>query len=114
MIPRKEILPFSKPDISEREIELVKQVLLSGWLTTGKYTEEFEKKIKEYCDVKYAIGVSSATAGLHLCLKAFDIKEGEGVIVPAFTFTATASVVFWCNAIPILIDVDRETYLITE
>ncbi len=113
MIPRKQILPFARPDITELEIEAVKNVLLSGWLTMGNITEQFEDLIKNFCNSKHAIVLNSATAGLHLALRALDIKQGSSVIVPAFTFTSTAEVVFRCNAIPLLVDVDRETYLIT-
>ncbi|GIX40932.1 MAG: pyridoxal phosphate-dependent aminotransferase [Leptospiraceae bacterium] len=114
MLPRKTILPFAKPDISEKEIESVKEVLLSGWLTTGRKTEEFEEALQSFCNVKYAIVLNSATAGLHLALRAFDIKKGDSIIVPAFTFTATAEVVFRCNAIPLLVDVDRNSYMISK
>ncbi len=114
MIPRKTILPFAKPDISHEEIANVKEVLASGWLTTGKITEQFEETIKNFTKSKHAIVLNSATAGLHLALRALNVKVGDAVIVPAFTFTATAEVVFRCNGIPLLVDVDRNSYLITE
>lgn len=114
MIPRKTILPFAKPDISDEEIAKVKEVLLSGWLTTGKITEQFEETIKNFTKSKHAIVLNSATAGLHLALRSLNVNAGDAVIVPAFTFTATAEVVFRCNGIPLLVDVDRDSYLITE
>jgi dTDP-4-amino-4,6-dideoxygalactose transaminase len=113
MIPRKRILPFARPDLTKKEEEAIKKVLESGWITTGKLTEEFEELLKEYCIAKYAIVLNSATAGLHLALRSMGVGQGDAVIVPAFTFTATAEVVFRCGAIPLLVDVDRDTYMIT-
>lgn len=113
MLPRKTVLPFSLPDITEKEIRAVEKVLTSRWLTMGKVTEEFEQKIQEYTGSKYAVVVGSGTAGLHLALKSLDVKEGESVLLPAFTFTATAEVVWKCRAVPVFLDVDRETYLLT-
>lgn len=114
MIPREIPLLFSKPDISQKEINNVVQVLDSNWLTMGPVTKKFEDQIKEYLNVPYAFILNSATAGLHLGLRALDLKYGESVIVPDFTFTATAEVVFRCNSIPLLVDVDRNDYMISS
>lgn len=107
------MIAFSKPDITQKEIDSVISVLKSNWLTMGYVTHHFEEKIKEYLNVSYAIVVNSATAGLHLGLRAMDVKQGESILVPDLTFTATAEVVFRCNAVPLLVDVDRNSYLIT-
>ncbi|MCS7204806.1 MAG: DegT/DnrJ/EryC1/StrS family aminotransferase [Leptospiraceae bacterium] len=111
---RKEILSFFKPDITDLEIQAVEKVLRSHWLTTGKVTEEFENKLKEYCQSENAIAVSSGTAALHLSLKALGLQQGDAVFLPAFTFTATAEVVIKCQAYPIFLDVDRNSYLLTS
>ncbi len=114
MLPRNPKLPFARPDITQHEILSVQQVLTSGWLTTGRVTELFEEKIKTYSNAKYVIALNSGTAGLHLALRALNVKKGESVIVPAYTFTATAEVIFRCNAIPLLVDVDRDSYLLSK
>ena len=86
------------------------QALRSGWLTTGPITAAFEQEFARYIggDVQ-ALAVNSATAGLHLALEALGIGPGDEVIVPTWTFTATAEVVRYLGADPILVDVDRET-----
>jgi len=104
-------VPFHKPYIDENDIEGVVSVLKNGWLTMGEKTFEFERKFKEYIGVKNAVAVSSCTAGLHLALKALGLGEGDEVLIPAVTFVATAEVVRYFNAVPVLVDVERETHL---
>jgi dTDP-4-amino-4,6-dideoxygalactose transaminase len=102
-------IPFHKPYITEDEISMVLNTLRSGWITMGPTTVEFEKKFKEYIGSRNAISMNSCTACLHLALKAIGLKEGDEVIVPAITFTATAEVITYFNARPVFVDVDRET-----
>lgn len=102
------LIPFSPPRIDEENIAAVCEVLQSGWITTGPKTKEFEKKLAEYCNVKTAICLGSATAGLELILRWFGVKEGDEVIIPAYTYCATANVVVHCGAKPVMVDVNDD------
>ena len=102
-------IPFHKPYITEDEISGVLNALKSGWITMGPKTMEFEDRFREYIGSRNAISMNSCTACLHLALKAIGLKEGDEVIVPTITFTATAEVITYFNARPVLVDVDRET-----
>lgn len=97
---------FSIPNISSNDIKTVGKIFKSGWLTHGRYTDLFEKKIKEFTKSKYAIAVSSCTAGLHLSCLALNFKKGDEVIVPAQTHTATAHAVEYTGAKAIFSDVE--------
>lgn len=101
---------FHKPYITDDEINEVIDSVKSGWLTTGKKTLLFEEEFRKIINSKYAFGVSSATAALHLALKAIGIKEGDEVIIPTDTFIATAEVVTYFNAKPVLCDIEYETH----
>lgn len=103
-------IPFHKTHITQEEIEAVVQAMKSGWLTMGPKTLEFEEKFREYLGVGYALSTNSATSALHLALKAIGIKEGDEVIVPTNTFIATAEVVTYFNAIPVLCDIEEDTF----
>ena len=105
-------IPFHKPYITEEEIEGVVDSLRNGWLTMGKKTIEFEERFKTYIGSKHAIAVNSCTAALHLALRVIGIKEGDEVIVPTTTFVATAEVVNYFNAKPVLVDIEKDTHLI--
>jgi len=105
-------IPFHKPYITEEEIEGVVDSLKNGWLTMGKKTIEFEERFKAYIGSQHAVAVNSCTAALHLALRVIGIKEGDEVIVPTTTFVATAEVVNYFNAKPVLVDVERDTHLI--
>jgi dTDP-4-amino-4,6-dideoxygalactose transaminase len=102
-------LPFARPSITEREKRAVLDVLESGWLTTGAQTKLFEQRFAERVGVKHAIALNSATAALHLALEALGVGPGDEVIVPTWTFTASAEVVVYLGARPVLVDVDRRT-----
>lgn len=101
-------IPFSPPRIDEETIEMVAEVLRSGWITTGPRTKEFEKQIASYCGVNQVLCVSSATAGLELILRWYGVGEGDEVILPAYTYCATANVVRHCGATPIPVDSDPD------
>ena len=101
-------IPFSPPDISEREIEEVIAALKSGWITTGPKTKEFERKISEYCDTEKTVGLSAATTALEMTLRSLGIGEGDEVIVPAYTYTATCSVVCHVGATPVMVDSQKD------
>lgn len=97
-------VPFFKPSIDQAEYENIRQVLDSGWLTTGKYVQEFEKKFSKYIGVNYCVAVNSATAALHLSIVISGIKPGEYVLVPTMTFASTAEILYYCGIKPILVD----------
>ena len=98
-------IPFSPPDITEEEVKLVSEALLSGWITTGPKTKEFEKKIAEYCHTDKAVCLNSATACMEMILRVLGVGSGDEVIVPAYTYTATASVVCHVGAKLVFVDV---------
>jgi dTDP-4-amino-4,6-dideoxygalactose transaminase len=98
------IVPFSPPDMSVEEVDLVSEVILSGWITTGPRTKEFERQIAAYCGTKAAVCLSSCTAAMEMALIVLGVGPGDEVIVPAYTFTATASPVCHVGAKLILID----------
>ncbi|MBU1863729.1 MAG: DegT/DnrJ/EryC1/StrS family aminotransferase [Candidatus Omnitrophica bacterium] len=102
-------IPFHKVDITGQEIKGVIRAVKSGWWTMGPKTIEFERRFRNYVGSKHAIAVNSCTAAMHLALDAIGLKEGDEVIVPAITFTATAEVVCYFKAKPILIDIRRDT-----
>lgn len=97
-------IPFSPPDITNLEIEAVSEVLRSGWITTGPRTKEFEKRIATFCHTPKAVCLNSATACLEGVLRILGIGAGDEVIVPAYTYTATASVVCHVGAKPVIVD----------
>lgn len=102
-----DVIPFALPDIGRAEIDEVVATLESGWLTTGPRCAQFEQDFTAYLGTESsAIAVCSATAGLHLALEAAGVGPGDEVVVPTFTFTATAEVVRYLGATPILVDVD--------
>ena len=103
-------IPFSPPDISEREVALVSEALRSGWITTGPKTKEFEKQIAAYCHTGKAVCLNSATACMESILRVLGVGPGDEVIVPAYTYTATASVVCHVGARLILVDVAPDSY----
>jgi dTDP-4-amino-4,6-dideoxygalactose transaminase len=99
------MIPFSPPRIDQKIIDEVIDTLKSGWITTGPKTKLFEKKLTEYCGCKSTVCLSSATAGLELMLRWFGVKEGDEVILPAYTYSATANVIIHCGAKPVFVDV---------
>lgn len=102
-------VPFFRPSITEAEIDEVVDTLRSGWLTTGPKTKKFEQQFAEKLGVKHAVAVNSCTAALHLSLEAVGIQRGELVLVPTYTFAATAEVVRYFDAIPVMVDCTDDT-----
>ena len=103
-------IAISQPALGEEEWHALKDPVLSGWVTQGPKVAEFEKQFAAYHGVNHAIAVTSCTTGLHLALKAMGVGHGDEVIVPSFTWVASANAVLYCGAIPVLIDVDIKTY----
>src|SRR5436305_15136497 len=97
-LPRATFLPFALPHITQAEIDEVVDTLRSGWLTTGPKTKRFEREFAERVDAPYALAVNSATAAMHLALDAVGLQADDEVIVPVYTFTATAEVVVYFRA----------------
>ncbi len=102
-------VPFFRPNISDAEIDEVVATLRSGWLTTGPRVKRFEEEFARAVGAPHAVAVNSCTAALHLAVEALNLKAGEAVIVPTLTFAATAEIVRYLGAIPLLVDCDPET-----
>jgi len=102
------MIPFAPPRIDQLIIDEVVAALKSGWITTGPRTKLFESKLTEYCGNKATLCLNSATAGLEVMLKWYGLGEGDEVILPAYTYTATANVVVHCGATPVLVDVGSD------
>ncbi len=98
-------IPFFRPSISDDDVQAVVDTLRSGWLTTGVNVSALEAELAAYCRARHVNAVNSATAALHLALAAWDVGPGDEVIVPVYTFTATANVVVHTGAAPVLVDV---------
>lgn len=105
-------LPLSKPSIAEEEINAVAEVLRSGWITTGAKNAELERLVCEITGARYAVALSSATAGMHLCLKALNIGPGDEVITPSMTWVSTANQIELCGATPVFCDINRDTLMV--
>jgi perosamine synthetase len=102
-------LPFHQPQIGEAEIESVVETLRSGWLTTGPKVKRFEADFARFVGARHAIAVNSCTAALHLALEAAGVREGDEVILPTMTFAASAEVVLYLKAKPVLVDCRADT-----
>src|SRR5436190_19389506 len=102
-------VPFFRPAIGEAEIAEVVNCLRSGWLTTGPVTRRFEEEFAQAVGARHAVALNSATAALHLAVEALGLQAGQGVLVPTMTFAATAEIVRYQGAMPILVDCDPLT-----
>ena len=100
-------IPFSPPDISEHEIESVVETLRSGWITTGPKTKEFEKQIATYVGTDRVVCLNSSTAAMEMTLRLLGIGPGDEVIVPAYTYTASCSVICHVGATPVMVDIQQ-------
>jgi len=108
-----EYIQIAVPSMDEREYEALKEPLMSGWLTQGPQVKKFEQEFAEKHDVKYALATTSCTTALHLMLVAAGIGPGDEVIVPSFTWVATANAVLYVGATPVLADIELETFNIS-
>lgn len=103
-------IPFSPPDMSPIEVNEVSEAILSGWITTGPRTKEFEKRISEYVGTKKTVCLNSATAAMELTLRLLGVGPGDEVIVPAYTYTASCSVICHVGATPVMIDCAKDSF----
>ena len=110
---RKDFLPFSRPSILEADIAAVAEVLRSGWITTGPKNNELEARFRETTGCRSAVCVSSATAGMHIALKALGIGPGDEVITPSMTWVSTVNLIVLAGATPVFADVDRDSLMVT-
>ena len=99
------MIPFSPPRVDDKICDEVVAVLKSGWITTGHKTKLFEKKISEYCGIQNTLCLNSATAGLEIMLRWFGVGPGDEVVLPAYTYSASANVIVHCGATPVFVDV---------
>ncbi|MBO7345988.1 MAG: DegT/DnrJ/EryC1/StrS aminotransferase family protein [Bacteroidales bacterium] len=104
------MIPFSPPRVDEKNITEVVKVLQSGWITTGPRTKEFEHLIADFCGINNVLCVNSASSGLELMLRWFGVQDGDEVIVPAYTYAATANVVVHCGAKVVFVDCNSSDF----
>lgn len=106
-------LPFSKPALGAEELAAVNDVLHSGWITTGSQNYQLEQCFRDLTGAQQAIAVSSATGGMHVTLMALGITQGDEVITPSLTWVSTLNIITLLGAKPVMIDVDRDTLMVT-
>lgn len=107
-------IPLSTPDISSKEIDAVVSVLKTPILSLGPRVEEFEKKFAKFIGVKHAVAVNSGTSGLHLCVRALDLSDGDEVITTPFSFIASSNCILFERAKPVFVDIREDTLNIDE
>jgi UDP-4-amino-4-deoxy-L-arabinose-oxoglutarate aminotransferase len=110
---RETFLPFTRPDITQAEIDAVVDSLGSGWITTGPKATELERAFSDFTGAPHAVAVCSATAGLHVVLHELGIGPGDEVITPAMTWVSTANLIVLAGATPVFVDVDRDNLMVT-
>jgi len=107
------MIPFSPPHITQEAIDEVVDTLKSGWITTGPKTKKFEQEITLFCGNKATLCLNSATIGLELVLRWYGVNKGDEVIIPAYTYCATANVIIHCGATPVMVDSNADDFLIS-
>lgn len=103
-------IPLAKPYVGEEEIKAVSEVIRSGWLSLGPKLTEFENKFAEFIGTRHAVAVNSGTSGLHLCIKALNLKLGDEVITSSFSFVASSNPIILEGGKPVFVDIDERTY----
>ncbi len=110
---RSDFLPFTRPCIEESDIDAVVGVLRSGWITNGPKNVEFEEELCRITGNKYAVALSSATAGMHILMKALKIGPGDEVVTPSLTWVSTVNMIVLAGATPVFAEIDRNTLMVT-
>src|SRR3989344_1185125 len=105
-------IPYSKQTITQSDTKMLMRVLQSDWLTTGPMVDQFERSVALYVGAKYAVAVANGTAALHLACLAAEVGPGDEVIVPAYSFVASANCAFYCGGKPVLVDIDEPSLCI--
>ncbi|KXK03854.1 MAG: pyridoxal phosphate-dependent cell wall biosynthesis enzyme [Chlorobi bacterium OLB4] len=103
-------IPISKPFFDEKDLEIINEPLISGWVTQGVFVQQFEDTFRKFISANYAVAVSSGTTALHTALAALKISKGDEVILPAFSWVATANAVEYCGAKPVFCDIEPDTF----
>jgi len=106
-------LPFSRPSITAEDVAAVTKVLQSGWITTGGQSAELERQFAAAVGTQHAVALTSATAGMHLLLRALAIGPGDEVVTPSMTWVSTVNLIALAGATPVFVDVDRDTLMTT-
>ncbi len=104
------MIPITKAIFEQDDLEIIQEPLRSGWVVQGKFVKEFEDRFSEFCGIEYSIATTSCTTALHILMSALNVKPGDEVIVPAFTWVATANCVEYMGAKPVFVDVDLNTF----
>jgi len=112
LLPELKSIPLSSPDVTNKEVEIISQVLSTPYLSIGPKIKEFEKKMADFIGMKYAVALNSGTSGLHLCVRSLDIKDGDEVITSPFSFIASANCMLFERAKPVFVDIDKNTLCI--
>ena len=110
MNDKERFIPLAKPSLGEKEVEAVRKPILSGWVTQGPEVAAFEREFAEIVGAQYACAVSSCTAALHLALLAVGVSPGDEVITVSYSYIATANSVLYCNAKPLFVDIQPDTF----
>lgn len=103
-------IPIAKPFFDEKDLEIIREPLESGWVVQGPFVKEFEEKFCKFTSSQHSVAVTSCTTALHLALTSLGIKSGDEVIVPALSWVATANAVEYCGATPVFCDIDLRTF----
>src|SRR5262245_25104687 len=106
-----DFIPFSRPSVTDAEIDAVVEVLRSGWITTGRRGDELEQRFARYAGAAHCVAVCSATAGMHVALLALGVGPGDEVITPSMTWVSTINLIELLGARPVFVDVDRDTLM---
>src|SRR5215218_7687426 len=104
------MIPIAKPVLDEHEVEAVRRVILSGWITQGPEVAAFEKEFAEYVGAPHACAVSNCTTALHLALLVAGVKPGDEVITVSHSYIATANSIRYCGATPVFVDIEPDTF----